>query len=304
MRVATALPAATEIAYALGLDPVAVSHECHYPPAAAEKPRLSSCTIDAESSSDTIAAQLEADDVYSVHADVLCEADPDLVVTQSVCDLCALDALRVEDAVDELGLDCDVLSIDAHDLDAMLADVERIGAATGRADDAAALVADLRARIERVEREATAAVDARGRPRTLVLDWFEPLLVAGHWVPEMVALAGGAYGLTDPGAYSVPQDWERIVRFDPEVLVLAPCGWGVDHTLDQLDGLRTRPGWSEVTAVERGEVYVLDGDVLNCGSPRLVDALEHLAGILHPGRFDAPPDDAHARLADLPRANP
>lgn len=303
MRVATALPSATEIVYALGEEPVAVSHACTYPPEAAERPRLNSCVVDPTGSSEDITEQLEATDgLYEVDRDALRAVDPDVVVTQAVCEVCAVDELLVRDAIEALDLDCEILTTDAHTLDEMLADVERIGETIGRGEAALELVDECRTRIEAVQHRAAEAVAVHDRPRCLVMDWMAPPMVAGHWTPEMVELAGGEYGLTDPGAFSAPEDWQAIVDFDPETLIVAPCGFDVEHTLRDVDDLRQRPGWADLNAVRESRVYAMDGDVLNCGSPRLVDALEHLAGLLHPESFDAPPDDASAEVPVRPTA--
>jgi iron complex transport system substrate-binding protein len=296
MRVATALPAATEIVYALGVEPVAVSHACEYPPAASDRPTLSSCRIGSAGTTEAINQQVADGDPIELDRDVLRETDPDVVVTQAVCDVCALDTLAVADAVTDLDLDCEVVSLDAHTLDEVLASVVTVGDAIGRPNTARDLVASHRERIDDVERRAATATDEDGRPRCLVVDWLDPPMVGGHWVPELVALAGGEYGLTAPGAHSVPRDWQELVAFDPEVLVVAPCGFDAATTRRDLDHLRTRPGWAALTAVESGAVYAMNGDVLNCGSPRLVDALEHLAARLHPDHVDAPPGDGCAAM--------
>jgi len=301
MRVATALPSATEIVYALGVEPVAVSHECVYPPAAADRPRLNSCVVDPEGSSEDINEQLEAhDQVYEVDRDTLREVDPDIVITQAVCDVCAVDEILIRDAVEEMDLDCEVLTTDSHSLDDVLDEVLRIGEAIDRETEARELVEDCRDRISQVESRAAEAVAENGRPRCIVTDWMEPPMVAGHWTPEMVELAGGEYGITEPEAYSVPEDWADIVDFDPETLIVSPCGFSIEHTLRDVDELRTRDDWSDLTAVQNSDLYAMDGDVLNCSSPRLVDALEHLAGLLHPDYFERPPEDAYAEVPVRP----
>lgn len=301
MRVATALPSATEIVYALGVEPVAVSHECDYPPEAESRPRLNSCVVDPEGSSEDINEQLEAhESVYEVNRDTLREVDPDIVITQAVCDVCAVDELLIQDAVEELGLDCEILTTDAHSIDDVLDEVLRIGDAIGRPNEARELVDDCRNRISWVEARAAEAVAENGRPRCIVTDWMEPPMVAGHWTPEIVELAGGEYGVTEPEAYSVPEEWDDIVDFDPETLIVSPCGFSIEHTLRDVDELRARDSWSDLTAVQNGDVYAMDGDVLNCSSPRLVDALEHLAGLLHPDYFDTPPEDAYAEVPVRP----
>jgi iron complex transport system substrate-binding protein len=219
------------------------------------------------------------------------------VVSQGICDVCAVDEVRVREAVDDLALDAAVLTTDPHSLADVLADIERIGDALRRTERAVELVADLDGRIEAVERAAGAT---EGRPRTAVLDWLDPVMVAGHWIPGMVDLAGGRYGLAERGARSRPREWATIREYDPEVLVLAPCGFGVEQTRDNLGDVTGREGWEELTAVQRGEVYVVDGNhYVNRPGPRLVETLEFLGWILHPKRFDAPPSDAVVPLETM-----
>jgi len=300
MRIASLLPSATEIVYALGLEPVAVSHECDYPPAAAEKPAVNETRIDpgatsAEIDRQVLEAEREGAGVYRIDLDALAAADPDLIVTQGLCDVCAVDRILVEDAVEKLGLDCEVLTTDPHSLGDVLDDVERIGAATGRADRAARLVDDLTARIDAV-RETAAGADAR--PRTLVVDWLDPLMNAGHWVPELVEIAGGEPVL--PAEASTPRQWETVRAADPEVLVAAPCGFDLDQTAENLGDLTDRPGYGDLAAVRGDRAYAVDGhQYLNRPGVRLVDSLEFLAGVVHPGRFEAPPASAVRPLADL-----
>ncbi|MFB6131206.1 MAG: ABC transporter substrate-binding protein [Salinigranum sp.] len=300
MRIVTLLPSATEIVCALGLDPVGVSHECSYPPRAAEKPSVNRCLVDAEASCGDVdervrAAAEEHGSVYEIDGETLLEADPDLIVTQGVCDVCAVDRVLVEEAVADLGLDAEILTTDVHGLEDLLADVRRIGAAAGaeaRADD---LVARLRGRIERVERTAA---DAGRTPRVTVLDWLEPAMVAGHWIPEMVDLVGGEYGIAEPGGYSEPTEWQTVREFDPEVLIAAPCGFPLHQTLEHVDELTDRDGWDALSAVRNGRAYAMEGDAyVNCPGPRLVDTLEHLAGLVHPDSFDRPPADVSRPIA-------
>lgn len=291
MRVVTLLPSATEIVHALGVEPVAVSHSCDHPPEVHETPVITHTAVDAEADSASIdEAVLEAEragGVYGIDAEELERADPDLIVTQGICDVCAVDTVLVREAVQERGLDCEVLTTDPHSLEDVLADVERIGRAIGREERATALVTDLRGRIERV-RERTPDEDG---PRTLDLDWMSPVMVGGHWVPELVESAGGEYGIVEPGRASTPVEWSSVIEFDPEALVVAPCGFDVDQTVENLAELTGREGWGELTAVRKGRAWVVDGSAyLNRPSHRLVDSLEVLAALLHPERFDAPPE--------------
>ncbi len=300
MRVVSLLPSATEIVYALGVEPVGVSHECDYPPEATELPAVNRSRVDPEASSseinEQVAAAEESGGVYEIRRDVLADLDPDVVVSQGICDVCAVDEVLVRDAVADLGLDAEVVTTDPHSLDDLYRDVERIGEALDHEEAAADLVADMRERVAAVaetaaEPEATAAGESADRPRVAVLDWMDPVMVAGHWIPEMVDIAGGEYGLADPGARSRPREWEEIRDYDPEVIVAAPCGFGLDQTVENWHDLADRPGWEDLMAVREGRVYAMDGHhYVNRPGPRLVDTLEFLAGVIRPETFEAPPE--------------
>jgi len=301
MRVVSLLPSATEMLYALDVDPVGVSHECDYPPEAAEKPAVNRSRVDATASSeeidDQVQSAVEEGGVYELDRGTLATLDPDVVVSQGICDVCAVDDSDVRRAVDELGLDAAVVTTDPHSLGDVFADLERLGDVLDRRETAAAVSADLQARVDRIK----AATPATG-PRVAVLDWLEPPMVAGHWVPEMIQAVGGEYGLADPGDRSTPREWAEIRAYDPEVLIAAPCGFGLDQTRADADLLRERPGFSELAAVENDRVYLLDGHhYVNRPGPRLVDTLAAFAEILHPAApgaadIDAPAD-AIERLA-------
>jgi len=306
MRVVSLLPSATEIVYALGIEPVGVSHECDYPPEAADKPAVNRSRIDAEATSAEIDNQVldaeeNEDGVYEIDRETLARLDPDLVVSQGICDVCAVDSVLVREAVDELGLDCDVLTTDPHSMADVFSDIRRIGTATGTEERADELVAGLQTRVRAVE---SRAADADDRPRVAVLDWMNPVMTAGHWVPEMVGMAGGIENLTEPGGTSRPREWGEIREYDPEVLVVAPCGFALDQTRENLTDLTERDGWDELTAVQENRAYALDGhQFMNRPGPRLVDSLEHLAGLIHPDLFDAPPSDVFRPLR-APRIEP
>ena len=294
MRAVSLLPSATEILFALGVDPVGVSHECDHPPAARDLPSVNRSRVDPDASSADIDAQVQAavadgEGVYAIDRDRLAGLDPDLVVSQGICDVCAVDAVLVREAVDDLGLDAEVLTTDPHRLADVLEDVERIGAALDRGKRAAELRAALRSRLDAVA-ERTADVD---RPRVAVLDWLDPVMVAGHWIPDVVDVAGGEYGLADPGARSRPREWAEIRTYDPEVLVLAPCGFGVEQTMAELEVVTDLPGFRDLAAVAEGAVYAMDGHhLVNRPGPRLVETAECLAGLLHPDRVETPMPDA------------
>ena len=295
MRIVSLLPSATEIVYALGLEPVGVSHECDYPPAAADRPAVNRSRVDPEASSRTINEQVadaeeSGDCVYEIDLDALERLDPDLVISQGICDVCAVDEVLVREAVERRDLDAAVLTTDPHSIDDVFADIRRIGDATGTGERAADLVAALRERVTAVERTASAATE---RPRVAVLDWLDPVMVAGHWIPEMVEIAGGAYGMAEPGARSEPREFAEVREYDPETLVAAPCGFELAQTERNREDLTGRDGWAELTAVRAGRVFAMDGNhYVNRPGPRLVDTLEHLAACIHPDLFDGPPSSA------------
>lgn len=294
MDVVSLLPAATEICYALGVEPVGVSHECDHPPAAADVPAMTVSVVDGDGASTTIdeavaTADREGNGVYTIDRETLASVGPDLVITQGTCDVCAIDRVLVEAAISDLGLDTEVLTLDPHSITDVFAAVDRIGAATGRESRAETLVDDLRAHVERV-RERVAGRERR--PRVAVLDWMDPVMVAGHWIPEMVEVAGGSYGLTDAGARSRPREWRELLAYDPEVLVVAPCGFELAQTTEHIEELTEREGWADLTAVARGRAYLMDGhNYVNRPGPRLVDTLEYLAALIQPGAVEVPPAD-------------
>ncbi|MFB6179841.1 MAG: cobalamin-binding protein [Halorientalis sp.] len=301
-RIVSILPSATEIVYALDLEPVGVSHECDYPPEAAEKPSVNRSRVDPDASSTAINEQVAAaegdDGVYEIDTETLAALDPDLVISQGICDVCAVDEVLVAEAIERTGIDAALLTTDPHSIEDVFTDIRRIGDATGRSQRAAEVVADLRERVTAVERTVEERVEER--PRVAVLDWLDPVMVAGHWIPEMVEIAGGEYGLADPGARSRPREWAEIREYDPEVLVAAPCGFELDQTAQNVGELTSRPGWEELSAVENGRAYALDGyHYVNRPGPRLVDTLEYLAALLHPDLFDAPPAEAARPLAEV-----
>jgi iron complex transport system substrate-binding protein len=295
MRVVSLLPSATELLFALGVEPVGVSHSCDSPPAARDLPVLTATAIDHEGRSagdiDDQMADAEGP-VYRLDVDRLAGLDPDVVVTQATCDVCAVDEDDVRAAVAARALDADVVTLDPSSLGDLLAAVTRVGAAVGRPEAAARLRDSLSTRIATVEE----AVPAAPRPRAVVLDWTDPPMVAGHWIPGMVARAGGRYGLASPGDPSRPVEFEAIREYDPGVLVVAPCGFDRDRAVAAVDDLAAHEGFHDLTAVREGRVFALDGQGhVNRPGPRLVDSLAALAACLHPGAVD-PPDGVVDRV--------
>jgi len=295
MRIVSLLPAATEICYALGVgnDLVGVSPECDYPLAAREKSIVSRNLLDykGKSSGETsrmVGERLQSGaSLYQVDEAAIRSAAPDLILTQGLCDVCAPTLGDVQDVARRLPKQPEVVSLDPHRLADVLADVERIGRACGLEDRAFRVTETLRGRIQRVaERSAQAAI----RPKTLCLEWLDPLFLAGHWVPEMVELAGGVDVLAEPGEKSrrvAPRD---IVMASPDLAVLMPCGFDLHRTRKEARSATGAPWWADLPAARTDRVWLVDGSsYFNRPGPRLVDGLEILAHIVQPSLFPMPP---------------
>jgi iron complex transport system substrate-binding protein len=294
MRVVSLLPSATEMLYALDVEPVGVSHECDHPPAARDLPTVVSTSVDPDASSAEINEQVaEAEregGVYDIDREMLAELDPDVVVSQGICEVCAVDNSAIRQAVSDLGLEAETVTTDPHSLAEVFADIERLGGVLDCEARATELVSDLEARVERVRRETPDS-----GPTVAVLDWLDPVMVAGHWMPELVEYCGASYGLAEPGDRSRPREWDELREYDPEILVAAPCGFDLDQTLANADDLTAREGWTDLSAVQSGRVYAMDGhNYVNRPGPRLVETLEFLAGVVAES-FETP-DSVVSRL--------
>ncbi|MFQ5846488.1 MAG: cobalamin-binding protein [Candidatus Methylomirabilales bacterium] len=299
MRVVSLLPSATEIVYLLGLGEqlVGVSHECDYPPAARGKPKIIKSAIASSGSTsreiDTrVRTFLErGEGIYRIDREALEAADPDLILTQELCEVCAAPYREVVAAAATLLRKPEILSLDPQCFDDVLTDVSRVGEATGRLGEAEKVVASLQARIERVTQ---GAAKAPTRPTVVCLEWLDPVMVSGHWIPEMVALAGGTEVLGNPGAPSRRVAWEQVLSAAPAVLILMPCGFSVERVLGEIHLLTGLPGWAGLPAVRCGRVFAVNGHALYSRSgPRLVEGIEVLAHLVHPELFPGPvPENA------------
>lgn len=302
MRVASLLPSATELCYAVGVEPVGVSHSCDHPPAARGQPTLTRSRIDTAGTASDIDSEVQEIDgsAYELLTDRLARLSPDVILTQGTCEVCAVDATAVHEAVATLGLDAEVVTLDPHSLDDVMDDVRRVGAATDREQRAERVASRLEGRIDR------ATWDDRppqaDRPRTLVFDWTEPPMLAGHWIPEMVRQTGGRMSrpVAQQPAPSVPVEWSWVREYDPERVIIAPCGFDTDRAVEAVEDLRALDGWKQLTAVQTDGVYVADGSGLfNRPGPRLVDTLEALRHALDPNRRVTGADGIR-RLSDRP----
>ena len=291
MRIVSLLPSTTEILFALGAgdDVVGVTFECDTPAEARTRTVVSTSAmpegLDAAGIDAWVSAALrDGQDLYHLDAGALRGLDADLVVTQDLCAVCAVDVATVDDALAHLGCTAVVVTVDPHTLEGVLASVTTLGAATGHDDAARALVAGLRARLH----DVATTVSGLPEPRTVLLEWTDPPFAPGHWVPEMVEQAGGRSVLGRAGEKSVRTTWEAVADARPEVVVCAPCGYDLEGATREAIALVERdvlPAGVPVWAVDADAAYARPG-------PRLVEGVETLAAILHP-EVMGPPKDAH-----------
>jgi iron complex transport system substrate-binding protein len=220
--------------------------------------------------------------LYRIDEALLRRLDPDLIITQSLCEACAVTPSEVQRALAGLRRTPQLLSLNPTSLEDVYHAIEGIGKATGQETQAHRMVDALRSRVAKVQ----AQVQGERPRRVACLEWLEPLYCAGHWVPEMVRWAGGVDLLGEAGIPSTVVSWERVVGCRPDVLVLMPCGFSLDRTATELDLLTARPGWKDLPAVQAGAVYAVEGPAyFNRSGPRLVDGVELLAALFHPHRF-------------------
>lgn len=307
MRICSFLPSGTEILYALGLGDslCAVSHECDYPPEARDKPKVVRSRFDASNMSsqeiDRVVSDMYArgERIYEIDEAVLSAAAPDIVITQELCDVCAVSYEDVRHASSRLALPPQVISLDPTGIADVLDDIRMLGDLCGAADAAADLTWELQARMDAV-RSLAAGAEGR-RPRIACIEWLDPLIAAGHWLPQMVATAGGVDALALPGAPSRRIGMDELIAAAPDVVALMPCGMGVEKALQEIALLGNRDEWRKLPAVANGRVYAADaGAYFSRSGPRLVDALEFLAQMLHPAVFgDVSNSEAAVRLDDF-----
>lgn len=287
IRTVSMLPAATEIVGALGLmdQLLAVSHECDYPAEANLRPRVTHCEIygtglpSAEIDRWVSARIQSGDSLYTLDEELLRELAPDLILTQRLCDVCAPSYGSVSALAERLASKPQVLNLEPNCLGEILEEFEIVASAMGHPGRGVEALRSFDERIDRVVRR----VDGLRRPTAFIMEWAEPIYNSGHWNPELIRLAGGTAVLSPEKGYSVQVPWDDLRTADPEVLVIACCGHGVERTLQDIPLLKKLPGWNSLHAVRSQRVFVADGCAyFSRPGPRIVDTLEILAGLLHP----------------------
>jgi len=303
VKIASLLPSATEIVYALGLgdDLVGVTDECDYPPAAVTKPVISRSAL----SPGHLQTPREIDNavrdkvgvgepIYQLDVDLLRRTQPDVLLTQDLCRVCAVPSGQVQQALDKIGLpDAKVVSLDPNTLDEVITTIGLVAKMLGREDKGAELVGTLQQRVaivkEKAKRLPTIGVFA--------LEWSDPPFSAGHWVPGMITAVGGTPVLAEDGQPSRETAWHEVRDAMPEVIVFMPCGYYLEEAEEESRTFLGQPEFADTPAVRNGNVYAVDAtSYFSRPGPRLVDGLEILAWAAHPDAYPAPPTDAIAKL--------
>ena len=304
MRICSFLPSTTEILYDLGLGDslTGVTHECDYPPEAREKKRVIMSFINPEKLSSREIDELvsrnaaEGKSTYLIDKDALKEADPDLILTQELCQVCAVSGNEVTEAVEALGKKPRIISLEPRTLSEIIDTILIIGEATGTGDRAREITDKL---VERIERVRSLLGNERDRPRVFCMEWLDPPYVAGHWVPEMVEIAGGSCGIGKAGEPSFKVSWKEIADFAPQMLFIMPCGYDVEKTLCEIETVTKHDEWFSLPSTSKGQIYIFDANsYFSRPGPRVVDGLEILAKTIHPESMKSyePPPDAVVNL--------
>jgi iron complex transport system substrate-binding protein len=297
MKIVSLLPSATEIVCALGLEEnlVGITHECDFPASLAGKPHLTASRISHETMTSreidhAVRAQLDGHgSIYDLNTALLQEINPDLIITQELCEVCAVSYQTVEKAARRYAADAQVVSLEPNTLADIFDNVRLVGELTNTAERAEKVVADLQKRLDKIR---TGIAEAETNPklkRVFMLEWLEPPFSPGHWVPEQVAVAGGVALLGEAGKKSVTTTYEAIFESKPETIVMIPCGYYTSDILRQLENTFFPSEWREIPAVQNGEVWALDAtSYFSRPAPRVVDGAEILAKIFHPQIFGEP----------------
>jgi iron complex transport system substrate-binding protein len=305
VNIISLLPSATEIVYALGLgdDLAAVTYECDHPPEAESKPVVVRTALPTEQPlppgeiDRLVRERMDArEPIYELDRELIRQIQPDLILAQDLCRVCAVPSGHVQQALEDLGTTAEVLSLDPKDLGDILAGIENVGRATGTEDRANELTGSLRERIETVKGTAARLPTIRA----FCMEWLDPPYVGGHWIPEMVDLAGGENLLNQTGTRSRVVTWREIADAQPEVVVFMPCGYYLPEAEEEAGRIYRVPEFLETSACAARTVYAVDASsYFSRPGPRIVDGLEILAWAIHPDAFPEPPEGCVTQVAPI-----
>ncbi|SRR5579885_13560 len=288
-RIVSFLPSATEILYELGVGDrvLAVTHECNYPSDTKSKPKVIHSVFNPqkmtsqEIDNKVVDLMKTGRDIYVLDEKVLKNANPNLIVAQGICEVCSPFTKEINKAVALLKDKPEVLILDPKNLDDILDNISEIGRKVGKISKAQSFVSDLRARIKTIQHISKGA-----RPKVLCIEWLDPLFTAGHWVPQMVEIAGGINGISVTGEQSRRMDLDEVVKFDPDIIVLMPCGFDINRTLQEYDRIADKEKWKSLRSVKQSQVYAVNAnEYFSKPGPRTITGLEILAKIINPDTF-------------------
>lgn len=286
MKICSFLPAATSMIQQLGLEEYlcGVTFECP-----SDKPKVVRSHIEGNNYSSIEIEKVvssysqQGKSLYYIDEELLEELAPDIIFTQEVCEVCQIDASYVERAVYKLKKQPKVIPLTPKNLDDVYQNAITIAKSVGKEEVAYNLLASLKERTDFI----TDSLRANNSPvkRVMIMEWLEPIYNCGHWIPYQIALAGGIDMLSNPSGYSIHVDWEKIIKYDPEVLVIAPCGFDINRAQQELNVLTSKPGWESLQAVKNNQVYLADADLFTQPSTKLIDGIELLSALFHPDIF-------------------
>jgi iron complex transport system substrate-binding protein len=288
-RIVSFLPSATEVLYQIGAgDQIfGVTHECKFPESAKRKPKVINSSFDPakmnskEIDNKIVELMQSGRDIYVIDDRILKEAKPDLIVAQGVCEVCSPFTKEINRAISILDYKPDILILDPHDLDDILISIMDVAERVGRIKEGRKLVVSLQNRIDSIRIRPK-----QNKPKVLCLEWIDPFFTAGHWIPQMVEIAGGINGLGSYGEPSFRIDMDEIIKFDPDKIILMPCGFDIDRTLIEFKQAKISNEWKYLSAVQNNEIFAVDaGAYFSKPSPRTITGLEILAKIIHPDKF-------------------
>lgn len=288
-RIVSFLPSATEVLYQIGAgDQIfGVTHECKFPESAKRKPKVINSSFDPakmnskEIDNKIVELMQSGRDIYVIDDRILKEAKPDLIVAQGVCEVCSPFTKEIKRAISILDYKPDVLILDPHDLDDILISIMDVAERVGRIKEGRKLIVSLQNRIDSIRIRPK-----ENKPKVLCIEWIDPFFAAGHWIPQMVEIAGGINGLGSYGKPSYRIDMDEIIKFDPDKIILMPCGFDIDRTLIEFKQAKISNDWKSLQAVQNNEIFAVDaGAYFSKPSPRTITGLEILAKIIHPDKF-------------------
>ena len=302
MRIVSLLPSITEIVSALGKQEQLVgrSHECNFPKEISELPTCTEPKFNPDGTSYEVDQRVKALvqeglSVYRVNEEQLQQLDPDIILTQDHCEVCATSLGEVEQAVNHsFNKEVTIISVSPTDLSSVVNSIRTIAQAIDAEEAAEELTAQMKSRLQKIQNQS----QPLHNPSVLCLEWLDPLMSAGNWIPVLVQLAGGNPLAAKAGEHSPRLEWEKVSQLNPDIITITPCGYGIEQTLDELSALTDRNEWQSLRAVQNHQVFIADGDhYFNRPGPRLVDSTQILAEIIHPARFRS--DESHRGWINL-----